>query len=502
MRRAAVSLKWKTIALLGMALMLVNAGMLVEQQRASLSEFAARQDVELQRKSQVLQRLLARSNERLRRIGSIVPSVIDALTSEDDLQSRWTTLQLELDLKALVLLDRQGQELLRGLPSYGQGLPEEINRRIAQALASEMPDQFLYCDDGCAQYALIPSIAAGGEQRLMVVAAGLTDLVLEFPGLTSAELAILAPGPDGLGWRDQHLYAVSNAPQNEPYLRQLSQQYTLAQLSEGRNLILDGRSYHFVTWPWKAFGGIGDGHLLLFQDNTDTLQQIAAQTRRSLLSGLLAMAIAILLGSLILGRPMNQLRRLADALPLLAEKSYARARQLVGTDFHRRRLPTEIDVLEGLTVDLADRLEELERQVENRNLAIAEKVAELRRSQELNEKILSTAPILILMLTGAGRIVQVNDFACALLGYGQVEFEQLSFLDLLADARQSREAGNVLVDLIAGRRSVFEQSGPVRCVDDGRERITWLHTRVVAQGGVFVLSLGLPEKSTETAAAA
>ncbi len=499
MRRARISLKWKTIALLGLALMLVNAGMLVEQQRTSLGEFAARQEAELQRKALVVRRLLARSNERLRRVGNIAPNIIDALTSEDDLQARWTTLQLELDLKALVLLDSEGRELLRGLPSFGQTLPGVLQQRITRALGNELPDQFLHCDDGCAQYALIPSIGPAGEERLMVVAAGLTDLILEFPSLTNTELAILAPGPGGLGWRDQHLYAVSNAPQNEPHLKQLSEQFSLAQLVKGRSLTLEGRHYRFVAWPWQTFGGIGDGHLLLFEDNTETLRQIAAQTRHSLLSGLLAMAIAILLGSLILNRPMNQLRRLAEALPLLAEKSYARARALVGSDFRRRRMPTEIDVLEGLTVDLADRLEELERQVENRNLAIAEKVAELRRSQELNEKILSTAPILIMMLTGSGRIVQVNDFACALLGYGQVEFQQLSFLELLADPRQSRETGNVLVDLIAGRRSVFEQSGQVRCVDDGRERITWLHTRVLAQGGVFVLSLGLPEKSTETA---
>ena len=122
--------------------------------------------------------------------------------------------------------------------------------------------------------------------------------------------------------------------------------------------------------------------------------------------------------------------------------------------------------------------------------------SELRRSQDLNEKIFATAPIAMLMLSSDGLIVRVNEFTCTLLGYSDTELRDRSFLSLLADARQSREAGNALIDLIAGRRSIYEQSGSVSCINGDQERMTWMHSRVLAQGGVFILALGLPDRST------
>ncbi len=495
MPKRSISLKWKTMGLLGLALAIVNSGWLLYEYRTSLKDFEARQAADIQRKLGVVKRLLGQSHDRLQRIGNIVPSIMDTLSADSELEQRWTSLQLELELTVLVLVGDQGKLLHRGLPGYGDSLPEEIRQRVHQALESEQPDQFLMCLESCAQYALVPSLGPGGSQRLMLVARDLSDLVLELPVLTGADLAILAPGNRDLNWDGLGLFALSNAPVNEPRLRTLAGQHTLGAMTTGLSHSFDERTFRLMSRPWREFGGIGEGYIVLLEDSSPSLQRISAQTYQSLLGGLAALGIAILFGWLILNRPMNQLRRLAEALPLLAEKAYAPVRQLIGNEHRQRSLPTEIDTLERLAIELTDRLEALENQVDARNLAIAEKVAELRRSQELNEKILANAPILIMMLSSDGRIAKVNEFTCTLLGYGQVELEEKPFLSLLADARQSREAGDVMVDLIAGRRSVFEQTGPVRCVDGDLEQISWMHSRLVAQAGVYILALGLPDRT-------
>ena len=103
---------------------------------------------------------------------------------------------------------------------------------------------------------------------------------------------------------------------------------------------------------------------------------------------------------------------------------------------------------------------------------------------------------MILLIQGQdGRIVQINAFGSQLLGYSESEMQGQPFLTLLADPRQRAESADRVADVVAGRRALFEQTGPVKCVDGSLERVTWLHTRLAAQSGNFVLSVGLPDKS-------
>ncbi len=490
--RSRVSLKWKMLALLGLALLVVNGGLLSFQIYEREQALEAARASERAQHLRALERLLESSATRLQRIGTIVPNLVDALDQSEALQQQWAVLQLELDLLVLGLLDSDGSWLLTGRSDVAERPPAELEERVRVALREERPDTFLICQTYCAQYALVPSLGPQGRQRLMVLATRMADVVLEFSTLTGADIALYGRRADSPGLR---LAALSDAPRNRERLQRLIAEHGLAPLQQGRALPPPDTGFRASSTPWSRFGGVGEGYVVIVEDERDRLAHAAAELRQTLLSSLTALAVTLVLGYVILNRPMNQLRRLARALPLLADRAYDPARALIGHEHRHRRWPTEIDLLEGLAVSLADQLEALELTVSRRNKALAENVAELRRSQNLNEKILSTAPIAILMLSGEGRIMRVNRFTGHLLGYSESELRRMNFLDLLDDPRQSREAAHIFVDLISGRRSTHEHSGPVRCVDASAEQMTWLHSRVLAQEGVFILALGLPERA-------
>ncbi|MBI2383953.1 MAG: PAS domain S-box protein [Gammaproteobacteria bacterium] len=493
------SLKWKTLALVSLVLAVVHVGLVVQGYHDALGQFEARQALAFQERGMVLQKLLAQSEQRLQRIASLVPGVINTLIFRADFDERWTGVQLELQLDLMQLYGADGAPRVRGMAPWAEP-PAALRARIVRALGEERPTGFILCEPRCTQYALVPVLGAAGERQMMVLGTSLADVVLEFPGLTGAAVAVMSSAEGLAGesyWGGYRLEAVSDAPSNEPKLRALALAAPLPVVEQGAGLGFGGRQYRFQAWPLSAYGGATPGYFVILADTTEALADIRGQIQRQLLAGLTALLAALALLLAVMNRPMNHLRKLAQALPLLARHQYQPAREMIGSQFQHKRSHSEIDVLEAVAADLSRQLEELEQTVAARNDALAEKVAELHRANELNEKIFATAPMVIVIQGQDGRLLQMNEFGRQLLGYSESEVRGMPFLSLLADPRQKDEASTVLVDVIGGRRALFEQTGPVLCVDGGRERITWLHSRLAAQSGVYVLSIGLPDKSLD-----
>lgn len=497
------SLKWKLLALVSLALAAIHVALVLQGYQDAASQFEARQALEFEARVSVLEKLLVQSELRLQRIAAIVPNVLSAATLRPAaVEEQWAAVQLELQLEVMQLYGADGRLRAGGIAGWGAAPPEPVQAHFARALRSERPLGFILCHPGCAQYALVPALGRGGERLLMLLGTSLADVMLEYPGLSRGALALLIEQPGGAYWGGYRVAALSDAPSNEPKLRALSETATLPQLEQGRGLRFGGRHYRFSARPLSAFGGVTPGYFLIFDDTTEALADIRSQLLRQLGAGLTALlaALAVLLS--LMSRPMNQLHRLAEALPLLARKQHEAARRMIGTPDARKRRVSEIEVLQAAALDLSRQLEELEQTVAAHSDGMAGMVAELRRAIELNDKILATAPVVILLLSPDGRLMQINEFGTQLLGYSRSEACGLAFAKLLAEPRQRDEATLALVDIVSGRRSLFEQTSPVRCVDGGVERISWLHTRIDAQSGVFVLSVGLPDKSQEPASGA
>lgn len=489
------SLKWKLLALVSLALAAIHVALVLQGYQDAVSHFEARQALAFEARVSVLEKLLQQSGQRLQRIAAIVPSVLSAATLQPAaVEEQWAAVQLELQLEVMQLYDASGQLRAGGIAGWGVALPEPLRARIGKAARGERPESFILCHPACAQYALVPVLGPLGERQLMLLGTSLADLVLEYPGLSRGALALLVEQPGGRYWGGYRVAALSDAPSNEPKLRALAELATLPQLEQGQGLRFGGRHYRFSARPLAAFGGLSPGYFLIFDDTTEALADIRGQLLRQLGAGLMALlaALAVLLS--LMNRPMNQLHRLAEALPLLARKQHEAARRMIGQPVRRRRA-SEIEVLQTAALDLSQQLEELEQTVAAHAEGMAGMVAELRRAIELNEKILATAPVVILMLGADGRLMQINDFGTQLLGYSPSEVCGLAFTGLLTDPRQRDAAALALADVASGRRALFEHTAPVRCVDGASERVTWLHTRLDTQSGVYLLAVGLPDKS-------
>jgi len=496
--RRFISLKWKTLALVSLVLAAVHLGLVSQGYFDEIRQFEARQALAFESRIRVMQKLFDQSSERLSRIATIVPGVINTINMRGGaVAAQWESVQVELQLEVMQMYGADGRVLIPGLPLWRGAPPAALTERIAAALRDERPAGFLLCDPTCIQYGLTPILGSSGERQLMVLGVSLADVVLAYPGLAGADVALLVErGADGMSyWNRYRLVAISDAPNNEPKLRTLTERVHPEDVEQGRSLEYGGREYRFHARRLDSFGSLTPGYVLIFDDTTEALAGIRSQLRRQLGVGLTALLAALALLLSILNRPMNQLRKLAQALPMLAQQQYGPVRDMVGTAWRDKHTHSEIEVLEEAAANLSRTLEELEKTVAARNAALAEKVAELKRANELNEKIFATAPVIFVIQSHDGRILQMNEFGSQLLGYSESEVKTLPFLQLLADARQRQHAGDILTDVLGGRRQLFEQTGPVRCVDGSLERVTWLHTRLPAEGADFLLSVGVPDKA-------
>lgn len=495
--RRFISLKWKTLGWVSLALAAIHVALVLQGYYDAMEQFRSRQALTFESRVTVLGKLLDQSAARLSRIATIIPGVIGVMMPLRDFDERWQAVQLELQLEVMQLYDKDGRVRVDGVPLWRRP-PPVLLERINNALRDERPTGFLLCEPDCIQYVLTPTLGSDGARRLMVLGVSLADVVLDFPGLSGADVALLVPRTDASApgyWQHYRLAAISDAPRNEPKVRALVEQAPLTSIEQGAGLAFSGRNYRFYAQPLGTFGSLTQGYFLVFGDTTEALSDIRGQVQRQLLAGLTALLAALALLLSILNRPMNQLRKLAQTLPMLAQSQYQPVRDVIGQAWAKKRSHTEIDVLEEVSVDLSRRLEELEKTVAARTQAVAEKVAELKRANELNEKIFATAPMIFLIQSQDGRVMQINSFGSQLLGYSETEMEGLPFVSLLADARHRTETSDRMADILGGRRPLFEQTGPVKCVDGSLERITWLHTRLAAQSGNYVLSVGLPDKS-------
>ena len=498
--RRFISLKWKTLGLVTLVLSTVHLGLVLQAYYGAVEQFESRQALAFEDRIQVLKKLLDQSAARLSRIANIVPGVI-GMQDISRLEERWQAIQVELQLEVMQLYGKDGRVRISGLPIWeGDVPPSALAENIQSALREERPASFVLCQPACLQYALIPILSGTGGRQLMVLGLSLADVVLEFPGLAGADVALLVDqtSTHATGyWESLHLAAVSDAPSNEPKIRALSREADMMAIEQGRGLVFGGRSYRFYARPLISFGSLTPGYFLVFDDTTETLSDIRAQLRSQLVIGLVALLAALALLLSVLNRPMNQLRKLAQSLPMLAHSQYAPVREMIGQAYLSKGTHSEIEVLEEVTVELSHRLQELEQTVAARSQALATSLNELRRANELNDKIFATAPLIFLIQSQDGRVLQINTFGSQLLGYSESEIQNRPFVSLLADARLRQQASDALADLIGGRRQLFEQTGSVTCVDGAIEQVTWLHTRLTAQSGNYVLSVGLPDKSLD-----
>jgi diguanylate cyclase (GGDEF)-like protein len=179
---------------------------------------------------------------------------------------------------------------------------------------------------------------------------------------------------------------------------------------------------------------------------------------------------------------------LSDALPLIAESQFARARALIDSS-KASQFRDEVDILEGTAVALIVRLQSLGGQVEERDQALTLRIDQLRNQTEFVDRLLEHAQLAILVHDGRHDMVRSNSGGRAVLEFLRPGAKLSSLF--------ASDAGAAEVDQSLQQRLAEPAGAPIESasqVGDGTKRrhLQWLHCPVQGPDAQpLILSVGL-----------
>ncbi len=482
-RRHFLSLRWQALIALSLVLLVINGTLAVMAYRYSRAQFELQQSGLRGNQVRQLRGLLARNFEDMTRLVNLLP----LLGSEDgaprtrDLGERLasglagegTLLGLEWDLQSIHWLTPSGGQTLVW-PSEAAALGADL---VAELTRMEGPVQVLACRAECLQFLAAPILWRGTFAGTLVVGRSLADALLAFNLLTGAEVAVFSvteAAADGAA--TPRFPAMTHPSLTEPVLHTLglelvtASQATLAPANSMNHPVLGklgGRWYEI----FRVDDLVPGVSALVVNEVTAESQAIQDATRNSVLLGLVGLALS---GALLfwLGHfSVGRLRRIASALPLLAENRYKELRQSLPAVGGRLTPEDELDRLSETAQDLTDRMELLQHdreEAESRLVWLADhdpltQLYNRRRFREDFERILDqsrryeqTGAVLFLDLD---QFKDVNDLSGHLVGDVMLQrvAEQLSRLIRPSDTL-ARVGGDEFALILPESRAVDAQA--------------------------------------------
>ncbi len=400
-RRAAgpafLSLKWQVLALLSVALVLINSSFFLLSERNLRGQAALSMQARHRQHGQELRGIVSDSAQHLEQLAGLLPAFADLppLLAAGDTQGvvrtfapYWPTLHLEMGVEDLGVHDTTGGTVAGW--SVGGGSQRPTAAEVAAVVATEGPRSLIDCRVVCTQYVILPFRADGEAVGALTLGRSVASVVLSIHQILGSDIGLLAL-TDGHGTDDPDLglpnwqmrvAALSNADRNLPLLRQLSQQRGDAPLeSRGGVVSSGGHAYDIQLVPLKLDHGKAAVLAAVIDDITDQQVALRRATLENLSIGALGFVSSEILLLLLLWRPMSRLRRIAGALPLLAERAFDQARAALGPE-RSPPLRDETDVLDHSAAALIARLQTLESELEAQRAALAAKVGELATERE------------------------------------------------------------------------------------------------------------------------
>ncbi|WP_457809041.1 EAL domain-containing protein [Kushneria sp. EE4] len=491
------SLKWRAIILTSLVMVgLASTFTLASYQNLS-EQFKASQKASYSSRIEDINMSLERSFNDLRQIASIVASsnsLGKALENNDyafidqTLQSQWPTLQIEVGIESLSVLNMAGTNV----STFGrlqEDVPEHLMNAWEQSvILDEMPAETLICTEVCRQYIAVPVLENGESVGVVVITSSLIDVILYTNKSSGGDVALLIQGETSTShahylpsWQAS-IIALTNEEKELPVIKDAARSYSLASMAQKAIRMNHGHgSYEIFAMPLENFQGSSDvSHLLLISDITPQVKGIVENTRNTFIIAVLGWLVAEIFLFMILWRPMARLRRLSSALPSLAHGGFERVRQK--TQPRDKRWKDEIDILDKAAFDLADQLEQLEDKVSIRDLELSARLKELAKERDFIGGLLDNAHVLILTHDKQGEITLINRHAQEMMGESHSliggSFEKIFNLRMRSATRLSN-----------GTR---QQESSIR-IHTGEEIIvTWVHAPLdPASEDAIHISVGL-----------
>ena len=384
-----LSLRWKITALLSVLLFAIAAIFVAITWWHLQEQFQQVQQQRHERYEKAFDTLVKQAAKRMWLFSDML--IVSAESGDSVpgyLDKNWELLQLDWGLHNARLFDGNG--VLLG--SWGEADHADASKWIADVISSNEPLSSIGCDLTCRNYITMPIVLPSGDMNVLVLGASIADIVISMQELGSIDVALLVPNAmmqldrdnpvpqqddntAGNGVRQAaiarwnlQVAAITSGSEMLPLLEQASKVLSLTQLFSGDTELYRDKSY-YALHAYALPAGRDTVTLAVIENVSADKNRINTFLWQASVSLVLALIVAALTLTYMMLTPLQQIRRLSNTLPLLAQKAYEQARMSISLQrgSHRR---DELDILNEAAVDLSFRLENLEHRVAEREHAL------------------------------------------------------------------------------------------------------------------------------------
>lgn len=517
-----LSLKWKALFSLSLILAVINAAFYILNARQLESGLEKSREAFFKLNQKTVTAILESSAAKMQETAELLPSVLQIRSKQDittsaALQSKFShaaaTLQFELNIDYLGIFNDSARLQF----AWGDNLENELGDSrlqavIAEVLNKEHPQTLVKCASACMQISVIPMRAGKNTFGTLVVGQYITNLILEFKRLSSADIGIILlsdfdtslrfPSDRYLPYWNATVFAVSNQSDSLPIIRDIERRASLNSLLDQHKVFKVGETtLEFSIFPLRYPNLQGDGFAIIIDDVSALQQQLISARQVSLLTGILGLLASEAVMLLVLWNPLSRLTKIANTLPLLAQSKFAQFRIALEDNQHHGIGNDEIDHLDATAMRLTAQLEGLHNQVNTHTEMLAENMAHLKQEMTFAHRLLDTAQVIIVTQNRTGQILLMNKFGLDLLGYTEKDVLGKQLAELFDHKDVYTRFTESLISVALGAQQRFRNDARLQSKNGKARDITWLHSHLEndSDSGPALLSVGLDITETKVA---
>jgi diguanylate cyclase (GGDEF)-like protein/PAS domain S-box-containing protein len=499
-----LSLKWKTMSLLGLVLLSIMIILISWSYVSQTSRFEKEREFVNTRYLEQVKAMLDDFSLKISQVSSLVATMIsidDTLFTSGTLswpgaKSRvdvaWAALQVDYGLDSLRIYNAENDLVAKW---GGSESPSDLEfRQVKASIRREVSVAWVDCTHICQQYAATPILTNSDVAGLVVVSANMADLILTFNRITNANIgfilnSVAEDSKNALPKLGMHVAGLSNADVNIPLLQKLESVSLTKGKTSWQRLQLGQQHHELAFLPLDDGMGHLQAMIVVIDNVTASVHYIQDYLSERLEIGSVLSLFAMLVMYLLLNAPLRRVTNAVQAIPFIGKHDFDAAR----TQIHIRDNPIfsdEVDSLAEAAWQLTNQLEVLEQDADRHQSEMLDMLRRISQASEFSERILDTAQVVIITQDKDGTVTSINHYGEQLLGWSKDHLRN----KLLREVFKSKEAGNQLKKIF---RSIISQGldhyyheCTMVCNKGVEREIAWHHSRMDGEV-VQILSVGV-----------
>tara|TARA_R110001592_G_scaffold319188_1_gene596645 strand:+ start:1972 stop:4434 length:2463 start_codon:yes stop_codon:yes gene_type:complete len=283
---------------------------------------------------------------------------------ESKLKEHWISLQITWGLESAVLLDDSGEMVAQ----WGNKNIFPNKYVVERVLSSGSPIEEMYCSDVCQLAVSAPVLTRDGGVQVIQISVSLADTLLDFQRITQTDIGLLTPALSGEGYgrvlaeTGMSFSALTNRAllQNlvHDFADKMSWNKGFIKPNQQKIYVIDNNIAQFEVMLLSDPDISGNNSIVVFiSDTSSSRDQINFARQTHIITGLLAIILAIFMVVLVLWKPIRSLQKQANALPLLPQGKYEEARHQLNNIVSNAIFSDEISQLQTTSLQVTTQLE-------------------------------------------------------------------------------------------------------------------------------------------------